>query len=436
MTLDPRPQPLAEIEERIELLKTTLGLFAPSEPQPIAAELRQIATDVLDHWRRAHGVGAAGEASLTALAESVTARDASLAAAVGLCAEIARLEQLVCDVAEPPQAQPHLVALTDAAGELYALVVPKLAPGGTSAVRRLGAVLAFLCALLLAGPGVAEEVSTRYHGLTLLGNLELADGKGPEDGIALIVHGLLAHGRMETIAALQKNLGSHGVSSLAITLSYGQDRRTGMFDCGALHAHRPYDSLDEVDAWIGWLKNNGATDITLIGHSQGGNQVAVYGIERRDSSVSGLVLLAPATFDFERAAESYKTRFEADLPPILDKARALVQAGQGVEKLEGIGFLSCSNATATAESVVGWYTPSPLRNTPTILPREPVRTFVIVAGADEVVPDLGPAVVPLARPAGKGRGEIKVRTVEGADHFFRDIYNEDAADLIAEWLKG
>ena len=60
----------------------------------------------------------------------------------------------------------------------------------------------------------------------------------------------------------------------------------------------------------------------------------------------------------------------------------------------------------------------------------------LVAGADDVVPDLAPAVAPLARKGTRDRGEITVRTVDGADHFFRDLYNEDAADLIAEWIKG
>lgn len=431
-----QPQALPEIEERIELLKTTLGLFAPGEPVPIAAELRQIAQDVLKHWGLARGLPAPAEDSLAGLARQAVLREPSLAAAVEICREIVRLEAVIATSPSDTESQARLVALADAASELYALVVPKIATGKAAGSKRLGALLALLGALWLAGPAYAEDVSTRYRGLTLLGTLEFAGGKGPEDGIALIVHGMMAHSGMETIASLQKNLVAHGVSSLAITLSLGQDRRTGFFDCGRLQAHRPYDTLDEIDAWIGWLKNNGATDITLIGHSQGGNQVAVFGIEHRDPSVSGLVLLAPPTFEFGRIAEAYKARYDADLPPILDKARALVQAGQGVEKIEGIGFLSCPNATATAESVVGWYTPSPLRDTPSVLPRVPVRTLVIVAGADEVVPDLGPAVIPLARPAAKGRGEIKVRTVEGADHFFRDIYNEDAAALIAEWLNG
>lgn len=290
--------------------------------------------------------------------------------------------------------------------------------------------------LLISGAVQGEEVNTRFHGLTLLGNLELADGKGLESGVAVIVHGLLAHHRMEVIAALQKTLKARGVSTLAVTLSLGVDRRSGFFDCGRLHGYRPLDGLDEIDAWIGWLKNNGAADIALIGHSQGGNQVAVYAAERNDPSVSAVALLAPATFDAERSAERYKARHNAELGDLLAKAQTLVGAGQAFERLAGIGFLNCDNATATAGSVAAWYGANPLRHSPEIIPRITARTLVVVAGADEVVPELAAAVAPLERPAGRGRGEIRVITIEGADHFFRDLFVEDAADALAEWLRG
>jgi pimeloyl-ACP methyl ester carboxylesterase len=285
-------------------------------------------------------------------------------------------------------------------------------------------------------PVSAEEVSTRYRGLSLLGNLELAEGKGLESGVALIVHGTLAHRGMEMIADLQKNLKSRGASTLAITLSLGVDRRAGPFDCGALHAHRPMDALDEIDAWIGWLKTSGATDIALIGHSLGGNHVAVYAAERNDPSVGSIVLLAPGTFDAARVAERYKARFGTDLEPLLADAQAKVRAGHAVDRIPGIGFLNCENATATAGSVAAWYGPDPRRHTPSLLPRLAPRTLIILAGGDEVVPDLAEAVAPLARGAGRGGGEIRLHNVDGADHFFRDLFIEDAADVIAEWLKG
>jgi pimeloyl-ACP methyl ester carboxylesterase len=310
----------------------------------------------------------------------------------------------------------------------------------TGSGRRTGVALALVAALLLGllgpGPLAAEEVATQHRGLTLLGNLELADGKGVEEGVALIVHGTLAHGGMEIVAALQKNLKIRGQSTLAITLSLGQDRRTGFFDCGKLHAHRPADALDEIDAWIGWLKNNGATDIVLIGHSQGGAQVAGYAVERKDPSVSALVLLAPTTYDLSRAAEAYRARYQAELPELLNKAQALVQGGRAVEHMSPVGFLYCADATVTAGSFVAWYQPSALRHAPTLLPRLRARTLLIVAGNDEIVPDLPAAVEKLARDAAPGQAELRIRTVEGADHFFRDIFIEDAADLIAEWLKG
>lgn len=288
----------------------------------------------------------------------------------------------------------------------------------------------------LIAPASAEEVSTRFRGLSLLGNLELAEGKGLESGVALIVHGTLAHRGMEIITALQQHLKTRGTSTLAITLSLGVDRRTGFFDCGALHAHRPQDASDEIDAWIGWLKNNGATEIALIGHSVGANQVAVYAAERNDPSIGSIVLLAPTTYDSARAAERYKARFGSDLGDVVSNAQAKVRAGNAVERISGIGFLNCENATATAGSIAAWYAPDPRRHTPSLLRGMAPRTLVVVAGNDEIVSDLGEAVTPLVRDAGRGRGEIRLHTVEGADHFFRALFIEDAADVIAEWLKG
>lgn len=289
-------------------------------------------------------------------------------------------------------------------------------------------LLALAC--LAAMPAAAEEVKTRHRGITLNGNLELAAEKGLEDGVILIAHGLLAHSRMEIIAALQRGLKARGLSTLAINLSLGVDDRHGMFDCGRLHTHRPADALDEIDAWIGWLKTQGATDITLLGHSQGGAQVALYAAERRDAAIDAVVLLAPATFDPERVAAAYEQRFDEKLAPLLARAQELLRGGRGETAIDRIGFLSCANATATASSVVGWYAPSPLRDTPTLLPRIRQRTLVVVAGADAVVPDLTEQLGTL-RP----QRNLTVEVIDGADHFFLDLYADEAVESIAGWLE-
>jgi pimeloyl-ACP methyl ester carboxylesterase len=287
-----------------------------------------------------------------------------------------------------------------------------------------------LLVLFAAASAQAEEVKTRHRGITLNGNLELADGKALDDGVILIVHGLLAHNRMELITALQRGFKGRGLSTLAINLALGVDDRHGMFDCGRLHAHRPADALDEIDAWVGWLKTQGATDIILLGHSQGGAQVARYAVERREPAIGSVVLLAPATFDPERVAAAYEQRFGAPLAPLLARAEELLRSGRGETPIDQIGFLNCTNATATASSVVGWYAPSPRRNTPTLLPRMKQRALVVAAGADEVVPDLTLQLGTLGTLR-----TLTVDVIDGADHFFRDLYAEDAVDTIAGWIE-
>lgn len=299
-----------------------------------------------------------------------------------------------------------------------------------SAVPRIAGLLALAWAAVV-GPAAAEEVRTRARGLTLNANLELADGKGLEDGVVLITHGLLAHNRMELIAALQRTLKERGVSTLAINLSLGVDDRRGFFDCGRLQAHRPGDALDEIEAWIGWLKAQGAAEIVLMGHSLGGAQTARYVAERDTGAVAGVVLLAPAVYDRARFEAIYRERYAMELAPLVARAKALLREGRGHERIDRIGFLTCENATATAESIVAWYdsADAQTRHTPALLPRLEARTLVIVGTADEVLPDL----VAQMRPF-DGRNRITVKAIEGADHFFRDLYAEDAADLIAQWL--
>ncbi|HEX2114272.1 MAG TPA: alpha/beta fold hydrolase, partial [Alphaproteobacteria bacterium] len=210
-----------------------------------------------------------------------------------------------------------------------------------------------LAAIVVVAPLRAEEVRTRHRGLTLNANLEMAPGKGLEDGVILIAHGLLAHNRLELIAALQRGFKAKGVSTLAINFSLGIDDRRGMFDCGRLHAHRPTDALDEIEAWIGWLQTQGATEIALLGHSQGGAQVALYAADRRDPAVGAVILLAPTTFDPTRVAAAYEQRYGTPLAPVLARAEELLRVGRGETPIDRIGFLYCPNATATASSIAG-----------------------------------------------------------------------------------
>jgi pimeloyl-ACP methyl ester carboxylesterase len=295
------------------------------------------------------------------------------------------------------------------------------------------ALLRALCGAVLTIVAVhgaaAEEVQTRLNGLTLDGNLEFAPGKAPEEGVMLLVHGTLAHNKMELIANLQRLLAARGVSTLAVNLSLGVNDRHGFFDCGRLHTHRYGDAIEEIDAWVGWLKSQGVLDITVAGHSRGAAQVAAYALQQRDPAIGAVVLLAPTTFDAARTAEAYQARYGVDLAELVKRAQSLVSAGRGGEWLPGVGFLNCDNATVTAASFVSYYGASTAMHTPALMTRLRQRTLVVVAGADALFPDLAAAVAPL-----DGTREISVKTVEGADHFFLDLFAEDASDVIAAFL--
>ncbi|MHA1597781.1 MAG: alpha/beta hydrolase, partial [Alphaproteobacteria bacterium] len=260
--------------------------------------------------------------------------------------------------------------------------------------------------------------------------LDLAEGKSLSDGVVLITHGTLAHNKMEIIVALQDSLKERGVSSLAISLSFAQNDRRGMFDCTTDIRHKHTDAMDEIAAWIGWLKNKGVGDIVLSGHSRGGNQTAWFMAEGGDDAVKGAVLIAPATWSATSTRKSYKARYKTDLDPLLGKMGTLVNDGKGGDIVKDIGTIYCANASVTPESFLSYYADNENRDTPTVLKRVKKPVLVIAGSEDNVVKDLPGAM------AGTVSSNIRVDIVDGADHFFRDLYAEDLADMIAEFREG
>lgn len=276
----------------------------------------------------------------------------------------------------------------------------------------------------------ANEVTLPHKGLTLNASLDLAAGKKPADGVILITHGGLAHRDMEMITALRTALHQKGYSTLAINLSLGIDRRHGMYDCQVTHRHRNGDAAEEIGAWVDWLKKQGVKRVTLLGHSRGGAQTAFYLAEQDQAVVDAVVLIAPAIAENTSAAE-YQRRFQHPLAPALAQAQKLRKSGKGEAVLSHVGLLTCADTSATADAFVSYYGPSPGLDTPSLLPRLRKPTLVVVASNDEVVVGLDRKVAPLAD--GK---HLQMKLIEGADHTFRDLYGDDAADAIDAFLKG
>lgn len=276
-------------------------------------------------------------------------------------------------------------------------------------------------------PVHAAEVTIPFQDLKLNANLELVAGKQIADGVIVITHGGLAHRDIETITYLQSQLTSRGYNTLAINLSLGINNRHGLYDCKVTHRHLHADAADEIDAWIQWLDKEGARQVTLLGHSRGAGQTAFYAAEHDNALVNAVVLMAPQTSD--NGGDGYQRRYQQPLQPLLQQAQQLVQGGKGETLLQHANLMFCHDTTVTADTFVSYFGPDPRLNTPTLIPRLKVPTLILVAGEDEIVVGLNKKVTPLVD--GK---RIKMRVIDGADHFFRDLYTDDAADEIEAFL--
>ena len=291
----------------------------------------------------------------------------------------------------------------------------------TKTVPMAPKVLALLAAIFAVMPVAAEEaVQIDYRGLRLNGVLaEAADSDRP---VFLLLHGTMAHGEMEIIRALRETLLEQGFSSLSITLSLGVDDRSDMFDCAEIHRHLHTDALDELDAWRKWLMEKGFRRQILLGHSRGGNQVAWYLAERRPESVAAAVLVAPQLWGRDAAAAAYQKRFGTPLAPLL------AQAGQADSDalLRDLGFVYCDDATVTAGAFLSYHAPDERMHTPGLVGEIGPPVLVIAASEDQSVPGVAAAM--------QAAGVENVVEIEGADHFFRDLYTYDVVDAIAAFL--
>lgn len=291
-----------------------------------------------------------------------------------------------------------------------------------SHTQRPFAAVAGALALTLAAvaPAAADPVSLSHGGLTLTAEHKVADGAAAADPTVLLVHGTLAHNGMEIITTTQAALAERGLNSLGITLGLGVDARQGSFACDQPHRHKHTDAMAEIGAWVGWLTDQGVSSVILLGHSRGGNQVAWYASDSPAPSVSGLVLVAPALWDAEAFAAQFEAATGQPLADLLEAARA-----EDPDTLMDLDrFLYCQDVQVAAGTVLDYYGDDARRNTPTLLSDLAMPTVVVVGTADDVVPGL------MENLSGMEGDTVTIQVVEGATHYFTDLYVEDIADAV------
>ena len=265
--------------------------------------------------------------------------------------------------------------------------------------------------LLTAVAVKADEVQLPYEGRTLNADWVIADEGLASDEIMVILHGTLGHKDMEIIETLQSFLAEVGRDSLAINLSLDIDDRHGFFDCDLPHSHRANDAIEELGVWVNWIRTSGTKKISLLGHSRGANQAAKY-LLAGDTPISSLVLLAPPTSDSSLAASEMQT----------------LASMKEDDWLLGVNFLHCEAAKVQVASYLSYLGSDANTDTVALLADIEVPTLVISGSDDQVSSGLG------ARMTEAVSDSVSHVEIDGAGHFFRDLYLYDVVDAIDSFL--
>ncbi|MGJ4925529.1 alpha/beta hydrolase [Bradyrhizobium sp. HKCCYLS2038] len=292
----------------------------------------------------------------------------------------------------------------------------------------LALVVCLVASVALAAEEPRELV---IGGRTALGTLRLPAQSGPDVPLVLMTHGTLAHKDMETIQGLSKALAERGIASMAHNLTLGLDRRTGMYDCAKPHDYVPDDAIEEIAAWLAEARKT-SSRIFVLGHSRGANQLARYLVANPKAAIDGVILLAPATVGIETSLKAaYAESYGQPLAPLLDKAEAAVSTGRGSEWMSVPGFIYCRDAKVTARAFSAFYRADRRQDTAALIADVTLPVLVLAAAQDTTVPDVAASFAPLAARAGS---RVRLETIDDADHFFRDLAAEDAADRIAGFI--
>ncbi len=272
-------------------------------------------------------------------------------------------------------------------------------------MARPNAVFRFLLLLLLGltgGPAVrAAEVQLAMPG----GQTALADYLPGEPGrpAVLILHGFLQTHHFPTVRRLADALNEEeGLPVLTPTLTLGIDGRRSSLACEAVQSHTMEGDVAEVAAWVEWLKRRGHRRVVLVGHSTGSVMVAAY-LEEAPAEVEKAILISLTHFGPDQAVFRKETR------RALARARSAVGTPAAGE-LATYPIAYCRGYVSTAGRVLSYYAwnaPRVLR----ALARTRVPVHVIIGTDDE---RMGEAWV----GALEALPRVRVRKVEGADHFF------------------
>ena len=268
-----------------------------------------------------------------------------------------------------------------------------------------------------------------------------ADFYDADGNIAVVLlHGTLAHNRMEIIKTIATLISEdYGYPVLTPNLSLNDKDRMGekiqtstkgyaaLTACDIEHTHKYEDAIIELGTWVEYLKNEGFEKIVVTGHSRGGRQVSAFLADNNDPSVVGGVLIASGLSRNERNIENYRKDTGLDLTELL-KQFSQLPPDQYVDVPK---FIYCEKPRVTAGAFISEYANNPSHSAPYNVKKiKDIPILVIGGSEDTVVPNIESDFASLA-----DQSNLTVEVIDGADHFFRDLYADDAATMIVDLIE-
>ncbi len=277
-------------------------------------------------------------------------------------------------------------------------------------------VLLFTCCLAqAASPGQVQ--ATMPNGK--LANATYLPGE-PNKPAILILHGFLQTQDFRTVRRLADALNEEmGYSVLTPTLTLGIGNRRASLACEAIQDHSFGEDVEEVAAWVRWLRKRDHDRIVLIGHSTGSVMIAAY-LRHPDPSVIHAILISLTHFGPDQAV------FRKAAHESLEEARRL--ASQKSRALVKFPIAYCREYTATPDNILSYYRWDS-DQVIDALKESPISLTVIIGGEDKRMSERW-----LTRL--RQQKQVSLRVVPGASHFFDAEYEFTLLDVIDEIMQG
>jgi len=255
----------------------------------------------------------------------------------------------------------------------------------------------------------------------------------------ILLHGTLAHNRMEiikTVAGLVSE--DYGYPVITPNLSFNVPDRMGeairnstqgyntLTACDIVHRYDYFDALSELANWVDYLEKNGFEKIIVAGHSRGGRQVSAFLADSPSDKIVGGVLIAAGTSDPEKNLQSYLKATGLNLRHIIQQAKAM----NPNDLIEVPKFIYCDNPKVTARTFISEYESDVRHNTLLNLEKINMPILIIGGSEDTVVPDIKNIFSEITK-----KDNVSLQMIDGADHFFRDLYADDIAAAIADMVE-